>query len=112
MQSPLLRNPNSQNFQCKFSDMIGNKKFIFNFVPEEQSLFISNVETHEDFKVNTEESDFVPGGFVYKSTMLENSDNWSSKIELMSYKDKPEIKLTLTQSPISKSIVTVTQKCQ
>ena len=72
---------------------------------------IGKFKNKDETKVILEESDFSPGGFIFKDAKGENKGNWDIKLELVSYKDAPEVKLTLNKSPISKNAFETSKKC-
>ncbi|MBC7539352.1 MAG: hypothetical protein H7281_11065 [Bacteriovorax sp.] len=104
------RLPNSKYFNCQFEEVIDGNKYVFNFIPEEQLLLVNSYSNGAD-KIILEESDFSAGGFIFKDAKGENLGKWDLKIDLVSYKDVPEVKLTLNKSPISKAAFESSKKC-
>ena len=102
------RHPNSKIYSCHFEEMIKGEKILFHFTPEDQSLVI-NSKSLDDGNVLLEESDFSEGGFVYKSEA--ESRNWDLKLEFVSFKTTPLVKLTLNKSPLSNEIIQVSKTC-
>lgn len=104
------RLPNSKSFNCQFEEVIDGKNVVFNFIPEDLLLLVSS-KNSEGISVYLEESDFSSGGFIFKDAKGENRGKWDLKLELVSYKDEPEIKLALNKSPLSNNAIQSSKKC-
>ncbi|MDO9182553.1 MAG: hypothetical protein Q7U04_09090 [Bacteriovorax sp.] len=104
------RLPNSSTFSCHFNKIINGNQTDFIFIPENQLLIIKSNILGET-KILLEESDFTPGGYIYKGGRAENYDNWKLSLELISYRYNPKIKIDIQKSLLSSLELKIESRC-
>ena len=98
------RKPSSTIYTCHFSENIQGAEKHFEFVPDDHSLLVDKAD------VAMEESDFVSGGYVYKSQKAEKE--WKAELVFMSLEPKAQVYLKLLKSPLSSSPLTIVKDCE
>lgn len=103
------RVPNSEVYSCQVEEQLSGASYKFKFIPDDHLLLVSGTGI-QDARIEMAESDFMEGGYVYKSAVQTRPD-WSVILNFVSYKNRPQLKVILLKSPISKAAMAVEKSC-